>query len=196
MGSPRASFPSRESEPLETVRGPSPPHARTGLRVFSSSRPRTATATGHFHGLQIPDTSPFPSVEGPGPGISHAWTHTSRGLLCLVPSLPAVGLGSVQGAVRGGLAPAGGRGRSARGGRVCIRGPTDGCLGRLHLPGGAALTLPPPGSVASPRAAPAGVPSHVRQRPLVQDEVDRRGAHPPRSAFPLFSLTDTCKRIS
>lgn len=36
-------------------------------------------------------------MEGPGADVSHAWTHTPRGLLCLVPSLRPVGSGLSRG---------------------------------------------------------------------------------------------------
>lgn len=45
-----------------------------------------------------PHEPPFPSLEEPGLEVSHVWTHTPCGLLCLVPSLSLVGSGSGPGA--------------------------------------------------------------------------------------------------
>lgn len=60
--------------------------------------------------------SSFPSADEPAWDVSHAWTHTPWGLLCLGPSLSAMGSGSVPRAARGDLP-------------VLAQSPTGGHLG-------------------------------------------------------------------
>lgn len=91
-----------------------------------------------------PPPARAPSLRGGAwTGVSHAWTHTPCGLLCLVASLSDMGSGSVPGAARGGLAPARGRGTLPR---------VGGTLGVHHLPTGGRWVPPLFGRVLQRRA--------------------------------------------
>ena len=76
--------------------------------------------------LPGPPRASFPSVDEPVLDVSRTWTHTSRGLSCLVPSLSVVRSGSVRGAAGVGaslLLAAEGRARARRThlGNGCVR---------------------------------------------------------------------------
>ena len=69
-------------------------HTLSSSRTFCPPKTKLTPISGPLPQPPAP-RAPFPSMEEPVLDVSHTWTHTPWGRLCLVPSVSVVGLGSV-----------------------------------------------------------------------------------------------------